>query len=60
MFCAATSALAAVLGFMAHGLWQQEDVNIDLREILGVKDGNGTVQAEAQEETTEELEEGSL
>ncbi len=35
--CAATSALAAVVGFMAQGLGMKHDININVKEVLAVK-----------------------
>lgn len=42
--CAASSALAAVIGFMAHGLNMSNDINLNIKDILaGINRGNKVV-----------------
>lgn len=58
--CAATSALAAVVGFMCHGLNLTNDVNLNIRKILtqiSYPDAVSNERGEYVEETEEESEE---
>jgi len=42
--CAASSALAAVIGFMAHGLKLSKDINLNIKDVLeGINKGNRVV-----------------
>lgn len=53
--CAATSALAAVVGFMAHGFNIEEDINIDLKKVLGVPEPEDVVFSEDDAEEDVDL-----